>query len=222
MVVHDHAVPQDTRLAHRPPAVRRGAGARQYKHAQVAVFEGYAGTSASGFAAEVEAEQATARLDYVEQLYRDWLSGGPSGGRAATGINAEFARIQAELAELPGSVADRARLRTMLDHLTATLHPGVLGDCFYRPETALCARHAQRPARLPLPMLDTCLSCPNARRSSVHLPGLEQAREQARQLIAETTGQPMPPLQHAALTGHLGHLDGLITQITGDTERAHQ
>ena len=207
-------------IAHQPFGVV--AGARQYKHAQVAVFEGYAGTSASGFAAEVEAEQATARLDYVEQLYRDWLSGGPSGGGAATGINAEFARIQAELAELPGSVAGRARLRTMLDHLTATLHPGVLGDCFYRPETALCAKHAQRPARRPLPMLDTCLCCPNARRSSVHLPRLEQAREQARQLIAETTGQPMPPLQHAALTGHLGHLDGLITQITGDTGRAHQ
>jgi hypothetical protein len=207
-------------IAHQPFGVV--AGARQYKHAQVAVFEGYAGTSASGFAAEVEAEQATARLDYVEQLYRDWLSGGPSGGGAAAGINAEFARIQAELAELPGSVADRARLRAMLDHLTATLHPGVLGDCFYRPETALCAKHAQQPARRPLPMLDTCLSCPNARRSSVHLPRLEQAREQARQLVAETTGQPMPPLQRAALTGHLGHLDGLITQITGDTERAHQ
>ena len=40
---------------------------------------------------------------------RDWLSGGPSGGGAATGINAEFARIQAELAELPGSVAGSAR-----------------------------------------------------------------------------------------------------------------
>ena len=50
-------------IAHQPFGVV--AGARQYKHAQVAVFEGYAGTSASGFAAEVEAEQATARLDYV-------------------------------------------------------------------------------------------------------------------------------------------------------------
>ena len=32
----------------------------------------------------------------------------------------------------------------------------------------------------------------------------------------------MPPLQHAALTGHLGHLDGLITQITGDTVEAYR
>ncbi|EQD36277.1 phage integrase family protein, partial [mine drainage metagenome] len=118
-------------IAHQPFGVV--AGARQYKHAQVAVFEGYAGTSASGFAAEVEAEQAVARLDYVEGLYRDWARGGDSGGGAAGGIDAEFACIRAELSDLPGTVADRARLRRMLEHLTTTLHPGVLGDCFYRP-----------------------------------------------------------------------------------------
>ena len=46
-------------IAHQPFGIV--AGARQYKHAQVTIFEGYAGTSASGFAAEVEAEQAVAR-----------------------------------------------------------------------------------------------------------------------------------------------------------------
>jgi hypothetical protein len=203
-------------IAHQPFGVV--AGARQYKHAHVAVFEGYAGTSASGFAAEVEAEQTLARLDYVEQLYQDWLSGGPSGGGAAGGIDAEFARIRAELPDLPGTVADRARLRTMLDHLATTLHPGVLGDCFYRHETALCAKRAARSGR-PLPMLDTCLSCPNSRRSSLHLPRLTQARDQASQILTEAATRTTPPLQHAALTGHLDKLERLIGQVTTDADR---
>jgi len=206
-------------IAHQPFGIV--AGARQYKHAQVAIFEGYAGTSASGFAAEVEAEQAVARLDYAEHLYRDWLAGGPSGGGADHKINAEFARIHAELADLPGAIADSRRLRTMLSHLAVTLHPGVLGDCFYQPATALCAKRAAPPAgRKPLPMLNTCLTCPNARRSSVHLPRLEQARDQARQIIGECRG-PLPPLQQAALASHLGQLGELISQITStDPETA--
>ena len=141
-----HPVPPHPGLAHRPPALRGRGRARQYKHAQVTIFEGYAGTSASGFAAEVEAEQAVARLDYAEDLYRDWLAGGPSGGGADHKINAEFARIHAELADLPGTIADPRRLRTMLSHLVVTLHPGVLGDCFYQPGTALCAKQARPPA----------------------------------------------------------------------------
>jgi hypothetical protein len=39
------------------------------------MFEGYAGTSASGFAVEVAAEETVALLDYVEDLYRDWNNG---------------------------------------------------------------------------------------------------------------------------------------------------
>ena len=39
------------------------AGAIAYRHHSVQMFEGYAGTSASGFRAEVEAEEALARGD---------------------------------------------------------------------------------------------------------------------------------------------------------------
>lgn len=51
-----------------------------------------------------------------------------------------------------GSVA----LRIMLQHLTKTLHPGVLNDCFYQPSTALCAKRAKHAGR-PLPLLTMCL-----------------------------------------------------------------
>ena len=157
-----------------------------------------------------------------KHLYRDWLAGGPSGGGADHKINAEFARIHAELADLPGTIADPRRLRTLLSHLAVTLHPGVLGDCFYQPGTALCAKRASLPGhKKPLPMLNTCLTCPNARRSSVHLPRLEQARDQARQIIGECRG-PLPPLQQAALANHLGQLGQLISQITSNDPETAQ
>jgi hypothetical protein len=200
-------------IAHQPFGVV--AGARQYQHAKVAVFEGYAGTSQSGFAAEVEAEQNIARLDYLEDLYRDWNGGGPAGGGGARRIDAEFSRIRADLADLPGTIASPARLRTMLQHLSITLHPGVLGDCFFQPATAACLRRtAPAGAGRPLPMLNSCLSCPNARRTPAHRPRLEQARDQARQALEAAGKQARPPLQRTALNDHLSQLDQLICQCT--------
>ncbi len=200
-------------IAHQPFGVV--AGARQYQHAKVAVFEGYAGTSQSGFAAEVEAEQNIARLDYLEDLYRGWNVGGPAGGGAARRIDAEFSRIRSDLTDLPGTIASPARLRTMLQHLSITLHPGVLGDCFFQPATAACLRRtAPAGTGRPLPMLNSCLSCPNARRTPAHQPRLEQARDQARQALEETGKRPLPPLQRAALDDHLSQIDQLICQCT--------
>ncbi|WP_280883345.1 hypothetical protein [Streptomyces pseudovenezuelae] len=68
-------------IAHQPFGVV--AGTRQYQHARTVMFEGYAGTSESGFAAEVASNEAAARLDYLEDLYRDWNDGGASSGGAA-------------------------------------------------------------------------------------------------------------------------------------------
>lgn len=197
-------------IAHQPYGVV--AGAKQYKHAAVAMFEGYAGTSASGFAAEVAANEVIARLDYLEDLYRDYHDGARAGGGASRHIDAEFDRIRRELGELPGILASPSRLRTMLEHLTTTLHPGVLNDCFYRRETALCNQHAN-PVNRPLPPLNSCSTCPNARRSSVHLPALTLAADQARQALHLARTRPLSPLQRAALTGHADQLEHLIAQI---------
>jgi hypothetical protein len=197
-------------IAHQPFGVV--AGARQYQHAKVTVFEGYAGTSASGFAAEVQAEHNIARLDSLENLYRNWDAGKPAGGGAARRINAEFSRIRADLADLPGTIASPARLRTMLQHLSVTLHPGILGDCFFQPGTAACLTRAAPPGTgRPLPMLNSCLSCPNALRTPAHQPRLAQARDQALQLL-DNAGQQLPPLQQAALNDHLSQLSQLICQ----------
>jgi hypothetical protein len=195
-------------IAHQPFGVV--AGVRQYKHAAITMFEGYAGTSASGFADEVAAEEAVAKLDYVEDLYHDWNEGGPSAGGAAQRFEAEFDRIRNELGDLPGAVASPSRLRTLLRHLTRTLHPGVLNDCFYQAETAVCRKRA-KPLGRPVPMLDMCMGCPNSRRSTVHAPRLERARDMAQAELTDTDG--LPPLQQLAITEHLATLTRLIAEI---------
>jgi hypothetical protein len=200
-------------IAHQPFGTI--AGARQYKHTELALFEGYAGTSASGFAAEVAAERAIAQLDYVEDLYRDWNDGRRSGGGGAARVNAEFDRIRRELGDLPGLVASPGRLRTMLQHLTKTLHPGVLNDCFYQHSTAVCGHRAQAAGR-PLPLLTMCLTCPNARRSHIHLPRLTIARAQAQQpLVAPGS---LTGLQEAALATHIAELDEAIAELAPGSE----
>jgi hypothetical protein len=204
-------------IAHQPFGVV--AGARQYQHAELALFEGYAGTSASGFTAEVATERAVAQLDYVEDLYHDWNASHRSSGGATARVNAEFDRIRRELGDLPGIVASAARLRTMLQHLTKTLHPGILNDCFYQPTTAVCGQRARRAGR-PLPLLTMCLSCANARRSTIHLPRLTAARAQAQRPL--DAGGSLSRLQAAALTTHIAQLDHAIADLSAaDAESTH-
>ena len=54
-------------IANRPFGVV--AGKIQYKHASVAMFDGYAGSSASGFRQEIEQERALGQLDDVVAQY---------------------------------------------------------------------------------------------------------------------------------------------------------
>ncbi|MEU1185219.1 hypothetical protein ABZ464_47965 [Streptomyces sp. NPDC005820] len=202
-------------IAHQPFGVV--AGARQYQHARIVMFEGYAGTSESGFAEEVAANDAVARLDYLEDIYRDWNDGGASSGGAAERISAEFERIRRELGDLPGVVSSPARLRTMLQHLTKTLHPGVLNDCFYQAATAICRKRAKALGR-PVPLHNMCLHCPNARRSAVHLPRLTTARNQALSVLdlPRKERDALPRLQAIALTDYATELDELIQSIQTD------
>jgi hypothetical protein len=101
----------------------------------------------------------------------------------------------------------------MLAHLTKTLHPGVLNDCFFNASTAVCVKRATVVGR-PVPQHNMCLRRPNARRSSVHRPRLVAARDQAQQLCTITTkAAPVPQLQQLALTEHLDELDQLIAEL---------
>src|SRR6266540_1351201 len=99
-----------SRRAHPKPAATRSRPARHEpssrrpRHHPLGHFQyptAPLDTSASGFAAEAEPEEAIALLDYVEDLYRDWSDGARAGGGAAARIDAEFDRIRRELATYP-------------------------------------------------------------------------------------------------------------------------
>ena len=114
------------------------AGMIQYKHASVAAFEGYAGSSRSGFRNEVERERALGQLDDVLSYYERHRAGEVLMGPAVARISGELRQAVGKLDPLPGHIADAARVRAMLAHVAKTLFVGVLSDCFFDPATALC------------------------------------------------------------------------------------
>jgi hypothetical protein len=182
-------------IANRPFGVV--AGKIQYKHASVAMFDGYAGSSASGFRQEIEQERALGQLDDVVAQYKAHRRGHAMAGPAASRVSAEYDRVQQELEPFPGRIADKGRLRAMLAHLARTLHVGHLNDCFFEPATALCLdkRSKDIPAA---PALSRCAPdrCPNACITQRHLPVWEASIAEADHLLQD---KRLPRFQREAL-----------------------
>ena len=170
-------------IANRPFGIV--AGMIQYKHASVAAFEGYAGSSASGFRAEVEAQRTLGQLDDLLVYFDDRRAGttpfGPAGPRVARALDAADT-----LAPIPAMIADRARLRSLLASLARTLHVGVLADCFFDPLTALCLKRVAAPeANAPLTALCEPTRCPNACITARHRSAWTRAAAEAQNLLRE-------------------------------------
>lgn len=182
-------------IANRPFGVI--AGKIQYKHASVAMFDGYAGSSASGFRQEVEQERAFGQLDDVVAQYEAHCRGQKLGGPVASRLTAEYDRIRQELEPLPGRIADNGRLRAMLAHLARTLHVGYLNDCFFEPATALCLEKDKN-TEPTVPALPRCSPdrCPNACITPRHLPVWEASIKEADRLLQD---KRLPRFQREAL-----------------------
>jgi integrase len=187
------------------------AGMIQYKHASVAAFEGYAGTSASGFRAEVEAQRRLGQiddlLDYFDRRQGGASLGGPAGPRIARTL--DDAAVQ--LGPLPTMIADRARLRVMLASVARTLHVGPLADCFFDPATALCLKRVTTPdPRQPLAALCEPTRCPNACITARHRPAWERAAADAKAHLRE---RRISDLQRQALQRELDRLTAVMAGI---------
>lgn len=182
-------------IANRPFGVV--AGKIQYKHASVTMFDGYAGSSASGFKQEVEQELVLGQLDDIVAYFEAHQQGRSPAGAAGRRVAAEMDRAGRELSPLPGQIADRKRLKAMLAHLARTLHVGYLNDCFFEPSTALCLREADKPSAS-MPVLSRCAPdrCPNACLVERHLPAWEASIAQADDLL---TDKRLSSLQREAL-----------------------
>ena len=129
------------------------AGALQYRHHAIQMFESYAGTSASGFRAEVEAEQAITRGEHLLAMtdhHQHHQLTGPAAAEAAARLKA-FAGFAGQVTTDPRRIA-----RLMASHDPA-IYPGEYVTCIYSHPRALCT-HGDGPD------LGTCqpLRCRNA------------------------------------------------------------
>jgi hypothetical protein len=186
----------------------------QYKHASVAAFEGYAGSSRSGFRAEVEAQRRLGQLDDVLEYFDDRQAGAALSGPAAGRVGRSLDAIAKDLGPLPAMIADRGRLRTILADLARTLHPGPLADCFFDPATALCLRQATAPATA-APMIALCqpTRCPNSCITTRHRPVWARAAEDVRALLSE---KRLPELQRTILSREHERLTSVLDGLDQD------
>lgn len=193
------------------------AGMIQYKHASVAAFEGYAGSSRSGFRGEIEAQRALGQIDDILVYFDERQGGARLGGPAANRIGAALDTAGHELAPLPAMIADRPRLRTMLGSLARTLHVGPLADCFFDPATALCLNRISEPGATG-PMIAMCepVRCPNACIVERHRPAWQRGADEARLLLRE---KRLPEPQRVTLQAEVARIERVLEQIAPGAAR---
>lgn len=188
------------------------AGMIQYKHASVAAFEGYAGSSRSGFRAEVENQRSLGQLDDLLIYFDERQAGARLSGPAAARIPKTLDSVSDDLGPLPAMIADRARLRTMLASLARTLRVGVLADCFFDPGTAVCLKQATG-AKGPLTALCQPTHCPNACITSRHRPAWARSAQEAADLLKE---KRLSTLQRSILQQDLERANTVLVGIDED------
>jgi hypothetical protein len=165
-------------IARRPGGVI--AGAIAYRHQGVQMFEGYAGTSRSGFRAEVEAEQALERgerlLAMVEGYEHQRLAG-PAAEEAEHRLE-EFGRH----AGFAGTVVtDERRLQLIMRRHDPNIYPGEFVTCVFNPDKRLCWRSRgdgqspNLPDCKPLACRNVALTAANLAAWHEHLARLDQA-----------------------------------------------
>jgi hypothetical protein len=176
-------------IARRPGGVI--AGAMAYRHHRVQMFEGYAGSSASGFRAEVEAEEAIAR---GEQLC-DLVTGHdyhPLTGPAAAEAEARLIEFQQHPIFEGKAITDPRRLQRVMDRHDPNIYPGEYVTCIHNADRALCRRDdAQGPS------LPDCqpLACRNVALTGDNLDALDRYRTRLQRAL-HLGGVTAPYVKH--------------------------
>ncbi|HEY4853074.1 MAG TPA: hypothetical protein VII22_19980 [Streptosporangiaceae bacterium] len=175
------------------------AGALQYRHHAIQMFESYAGTSASGFRAEVEAEQAIARGEHLLAMtdqHQHHLTG-PAAAEAAARLSA-FAGFAGQV------TTDSRRIARLMDSHDPAIYPGEYVTCIYSHPRALCA-HSDGPD------LGTCqpLRCRNAAFTPANRDAL---RAELARIDASLTRAPaLPPYLQHTLTARRQDITTLLS-----------
>lgn len=195
-------------IANRPFGVV--AGMIQYQHASVTLFEGYAGTSASGFRAEVDAETLEAQLLHEYDLVLAGIRGqAVLGAHAQRLVDNTQHRFDHDVI-----VRREADVAAFLRANGAPIHSTPTNYCLFRAETARCLDLVPPDQRTgPIPHRCDPFGCPNAAITPTHQ-ALWQA-ERSR-LADHLSGgrRPIPTLQRQILEDRLRHVDEVLVAIT--------
>lgn len=189
------------------------AGAIQYRHHAVQMFEGYAGTSDSGFRAEVESEQALARGEHLLGMIDEYEHKTLAGPAAATaGQRLKDFGAQARFAG--AVITDPRRLTRLLRREDPAIHPGTYVTCVFDPDKALCLKQGQRPDRPERdgPRLRDCqpMACANVALTPANTTVWQAEIGHIDQRLAERP--PLPPLLAARLHDRRAEVTGFLTR----------
>ncbi|MFE6065355.1 hypothetical protein [Streptomyces sp. NPDC056525] len=150
------------------------------------------GTSASGFRAEVESEQAMARgEDYTEMIetHQHTDLAGPSADEAARRLKdfEDRARFQGQV------VLDPHRLKRIMKRHDPAVFPGEYVTCVHDPAKALCDK-ARRGRSEGLPEHGACqpLACRNVAMTPANADAWRREVDRIEQRL--TARPPLPPL----------------------------
>jgi integrase len=196
-------------IARRPGGVI--AGALAYRHHCVQVFEGYAGTSESGFRAEVESEQALARGQHLMasvDAHQHTQLTGPAADEAARRLE-EFG----ERAGFRGKVVlDDSRLRRLMTRHDPAVYPGEYVTCVHDHSKALCEKARSRRSE-GLPDHGGCkpLACRNVALTPGNVASWHGEIDKITERLAARP--PLPPLLRR-------RLEDRRTEITAFLDRA--
>lgn len=120
------------------------AGAIAYRHHSIQMFEGYAGTSDSGFRAEVEAEAALVRGEHLLGMVErnDHIQmGGPAAGEA----HARLAEFSSNGAFVGTVQTDPRRFLRLLKSRGPEVYPGRYVTCTFDASKAQCQKTSTGP-----------------------------------------------------------------------------
>jgi hypothetical protein len=186
------------------------AGAIAYRHLSVQMFEGYAGTSESGFRAEVESEQALARGEHLLAMtdaHQQTDLTGPSAAEAARRLE-EFA----DHARFGGTViTDRHRLKRLIDRQDPAVYPGTYVTCVHDHAKALCQKRRDASGR-DRPDLGTCrpLQCRNVALTGDNITAWTDEIHRIDQRLAARP--PLPPLLEHQLRERRNELTNFLAR----------
>ncbi|MHC0429663.1 hypothetical protein ACX6XY_05655 [Streptomyces sp. O3] len=154
-------------------------------------IEGYAGTSDSGFRAEVESEQALARGEHLLAMtdaHEHTSLSGPSAEEAARRLE-EFG----DRARFGGTIViDRLRLKRLMERGDPAVYPGTYVTCIHDHAKALC-RPRRDTAGRDRPDLGTCrpLQCRNV---ALTTDSADAWRKEIDRIDERLSAPPLPPL----------------------------